>query len=126
MSTATCFSIPCDEQGQDSPLKGLDDAAVARMTTPEAGAELQHRLRFEAAWSGEWQAGAVDGSAQVVHAPPPIPAHWNRPRKGKTISGQMQSRAEVRKLYAQARNGSKPKRAAAVHILRTRYGQSVS
>lgn len=35
-------------------LRGLDDATVAKMTSPAARAEMESRLRFEAAWSGEW------------------------------------------------------------------------
>lgn len=38
-------------------LRGLDDATVARMTTPAAKAEIQERLRLERCWSGEWTSG---------------------------------------------------------------------
>lgn len=107
-------------------FKALDDAqviAMAQSGDPAARIDLERRKRMEVCWSGTWSSGPSYAPASAQ--PGPIPAHWNRPRQSKTLSGKLQDRAEVRKLYAQARTGNKAESAAAKHLLKTRYGQSV-
>jgi hypothetical protein len=91
-----------------------------------AKVELEHRRRFENMWSGRWEAGPPQPMERMP-ASGPIPAHWNRPKKRKdSMSGDLAERAEVRKLFAKARNGHPTERAAAKHILKTKFNKSVS
>lgn len=120
-----------DEEPVLRPMIALDDAQVVheylkgeRRAT--ARVELEHRRRFENMWSGGWSAGPHQ-PVECMPVQGPIPSHLNRPRKRKdSMSGDLAQRAEMRKLFAKARNGHPTERAATKHILKTKFNKSVS